>query len=73
MDRGFITYHEGYRNYMSVEADAASIAELNNMVASSFVSVFSSRWVVNKYLRSEPILSKLAMITKETATQIKRR
>ena len=41
MDRDFITYHEGYRNYTSVEADAASIAELNKLVASFFrVGVF---------------------------------
>ena len=69
MDRDFVTYHEGYRNYTSVEADGASIAELNKWVASSFVHVFSSRRAVKRYLRSEPILSKLAMITERDSRQ----
>ena len=67
------SYRQGHRNYTSVEEDSAAIAELNKLVASSFVSVPPSRRAVKRYLRSEPVLSKLATITKETATKIKRR
>ena len=72
--RKLATFHQGHRNYASVEEDTAAEEEIKKLAANSaFIKTFTSYADTCAFLNAKPIISKLAMITKVTPTKVKRR
>ena len=58
-------YHEGHRNYASIEADPAADAEVKKLMnKKAFIHTTNSYREACSYLGKKPVVSKLAMVTK---------
>ena len=56
-------YHAGSKNYDSMESDEHGKELLEDLVKKGFVMAFDKHEDVVEYLGSQPVLSKLALIT----------
>ena len=63
----------GWQNYASVEDDPAAEDEVKKLADSPYVDVYEDYASLLKWCTSEPIISKLKMVTKHANNKIKRR
>jgi hypothetical protein len=72
-ERDLTQFYEGFLNYTSVEGDPAAQAEIDRLIETGFVKTFALFDDVVKFVEGQPVISKLALITKIHATIAKRR
>ena len=66
-------YEVGWTNYDSVEHDPAAAAEVKKLADSAYVDTYDSYEELLRWRFSEPIISRLKIITKTVGERTKRR
>ena len=70
---GLITDFDAFENYSSVESDDLALVELQLFCDKGYLAKFDSLEACREFLGKDPVLSKLAMITKTKNGKVKRR
>ena len=66
-------FDPAFTNYSSVEDDEAAVPEVTKLMDTPYVDVYATLKEVKDVLGEEPVLSKLAMLSKEQLDTIKKR
>ena len=71
--RDLAVYTEGFSNYVSIEESPHGEGVLNDLVKSGFVKVFPDEQSAISYLEANPVVAKMALISKEKDGVLKHR